>query len=79
MSASLVSLAHGFQKYDYPSAGIAEFFIGWGCKNVTVKLRRVFPKLLSTPFEFAYVRGEISAVQALFIVRRTACLFARKL
>ena len=38
----------------------------------------MFPKLLSKDFGIRYSTGEISATQALFIVRRDACLFASK-
>ena len=38
----------------------------------------MFPKLLSKDFGIRYTAGEISATQALFIVRRDACLFASK-
>ena len=41
-----------------------------------MKLRQTFPKFISKNVGFRYNAGEISATQALFIVRRDACLFA---
>ena len=68
-----------FEQFHYPPADFADYFVGWVYKNVTLKLRQMFPKLVvSKDFGYRYNAGEISATQALFIVRRNASLFASK-
>ena len=38
----------------------------------------MIPNLMSKDFGLRYIEGEISSTQALFIVRRDACVFASK-